>query len=87
MTTIQIDCHDHPWHEQDQEFPECGPDNLLRMAEEFGVLIAFLPDHDHASWAWWYEITGPADNIVAFLAKEYCGNTEEAREILLALTD
>lgn len=77
IITIELDCHDHPWHEVDEEFPECGPDNLIRMAEQYGVLIRYLPDHEWSGWAWWYRITGPRENLVHFLDAEYSGGDDE----------
>lgn len=77
--TTEVDCHAYPWHEPDEAYPECGPDNLPRMGETYGVLIRYLPDHSWAGWAWWYEITGPPENIVRLLTEEYCGGEAEAR--------
>ena len=77
---IEVDLHAYPWHETDPEYPECGPDNLIRMAETYGVLVEFLPDHPHANWAWWYLLTGPRENIVRLLGNEAYGNEEEASE-------
>jgi len=77
VVTVEVDCHDHPYHETDVEFPECGPQNLLRIAETYGMLIEHLPHHRYASWAWWYRLTGPRENIVRFLLDEYCGPDEE----------
>lgn len=83
-----VDCHAYPWHEPDPhgDYPECGPENLTRMAEEFGVLVKYLPDgpgpDGWGDWAWWYEIIGPAENIVRLLAAEYCGAEPEALELV-----
>ena len=46
-------------------------DNLTRMSEQYGVLVKFLPDHDWAGWADWYEITGPPAHIIALMEAEY----------------
>lgn len=80
--TIEIDCHSYPWHIVDAEYPECGPDNLIRMAEQYGVLMAFLPDHDMADWAYWYRITGPREHIVRLLVDEYAGDRATAEDLV-----
>lgn len=82
VRTVEVDCHAYPWHETDAEYPECGSDNLVRMAETYGVLVKFLPDHNLAGWAWWYEITGPVEHIVALLTAEYTGEEASAREMV-----
>lgn len=84
---MTVDCHAYPWHLEDPEYAECGPENLTRMAEEFGVLVAHLPDGPYpngqwADWAWWYVIIGPAENVVRLLANEYAGGDAEARELV-----
>jgi hypothetical protein len=84
--TIEIDCHAYAWHLPDPDYAECGPDNLLRMAETYGILIRFLPDHDWAGWAWWYEVIGPPDNIERFMAAEYApGDTATVAEFMHSL--
>lgn len=82
MRTIEIDCHAYAWHLTDPDYSECGPDNLVRMAETYGVLIRFLPDHPLNGWAWWYEITGPRDHIVRLLTEEYCSEEAIAEEMV-----
>jgi hypothetical protein len=78
ICSVTIDCHAYAWHEVDPYFPECGPDNLVRMAETYGVLIEHLPDDNPDNpapgWAWWYRIRGPRDNVVRLLADEYTGH-------------
>jgi hypothetical protein len=83
--TIEVDCHAYAWHVANETYPECGPDNLTRMAEEYGVLIRFLPDHELADWAWWYEITGPPAHVVALMMGEYGAGEHEAREMVGAV--
>lgn len=81
--SLEVDCHAYAWHEHDPEYPETGPENLVRMAEEFGVLVAHLPEHPYSRWAWWYRIIGPAEHIEKLLLAEYCGPDEElAREMV-----
>jgi hypothetical protein len=82
VQVVEIDCHDHAYHVEDEDYPECGPDNLVRIAETYGILITFLPDHPLASWAIWYRLEGPRANLVRFMADEYCGTAEEAEEYL-----
>jgi hypothetical protein len=55
---------------------------LVRMAEQYGVLVKYLPDHDWNGWAWMYEIIGPAEHIVNLLADEYAGDEATAREMV-----
>jgi hypothetical protein len=78
VVTVQVDCHAYAWHLPNPSYPECGPGNLTRMAEEFGVLVKFLPDHDWADWADWYEVTGPPAHIVRLLEAEYGLSEAEA---------
>jgi|SRR5215475_2718658 len=73
VVDVIVDCHAYPWHEENAEYPECGPENLVRMAEQYGVVIEFLPDDEWSRWAWMYRITGPRPHIVRMLAEEYCG--------------
>jgi hypothetical protein len=82
VTELEVDCHAYAWHLEDSHYPECGPENLVRMAEEYGVLIEYLPDHPLAGWAWWYRIVGPRAHIVRLLANEYCGGEPEAEEMV-----
>jgi hypothetical protein len=91
ITKVTVDCHAYPWHERpewmaDDECPEVGPNNLVRMAEEFGVLIRHLSDEEApagwAGWAWWYEIEGPPEHIVRLLTAEYSGCEALAREMV-----
>lgn len=86
IMTMEIDCHAYPWHVREEwmgdDYPEVGPDNLVRMSETFAILIEFLPDHPLASWAWWYRITGPRAHIVHCLSEEWCGGVEEAEEMV-----
>lgn len=82
IVTMEIDCHDHPYHVVDAEYPECGPENLIRIAETYGILIKFLPEHSWSEWAWWYEVTGPREHIVRFLTDEFTGAEPEARELV-----
>lgn len=84
MAVAEVDCHAYAWHEADPNYPECGPDNLVRMAEQYGVLIRHLPDHKWAGWAWWYRVEGPRDNIVRLLAAEYTGNDVAMAEEMVA---
>jgi hypothetical protein len=90
--TITVDCHSYPWHARESwmdadDFPEVGPDNLTRMAETFGILIRFLPDHPMSEWAWWYEVTGPYEHLVRFLTAEYTGDEELARDMIAGWPD
>jgi hypothetical protein len=86
IVSMEVDCHAYAWHEVDPNYPECGPDNLVRMAEQYGVLIEHLPDHDWAGWAWMYRLTGPRAHLVRLLAAEYAGGVEEAEEFVRCAT-
>lgn len=84
---VTVDCHSYAWHEVDPEYPECGPNNLVRMAEMFAVMVEHLsddhPDNPAPGWAFWYRISGPRDNVVRLLADEYCGDgIEQAEELV-----
>jgi hypothetical protein len=89
LVHIEVDCHAYPWHRREDwmgdDYPEVGPDNLVRMAETYGVLVRFIEDHPHRDWAHWYEIKGPRANVVRLLAAEYCGGTEEAEETVAGM--
>lgn len=94
IVTIIVDCHAYPWHEreewmQDEEYPEVGPTNLVRMAEMYAVLVEHLPDTDPRNpcpgWAWYYRIQGPRENVARLLADEYCGCITEAREMVACM--
>jgi hypothetical protein len=65
--TIEVDCHAHPFDGEDDYL------TLVGVAETYGVLIEELPAHPHHGWAWWYRVTGPADNLRRFLVEEYYG--------------
>ena len=81
--TMTIDCHAYAYHLPDPDYPECGPDNLVRIAEEYGILIRQVDGlAGWEDWAWWYEITGPRSHLVRFLAEEYCGGEAEAEEMV-----
>lgn len=86
LVDIIVDCHAYAWHEEDEYYPECGPNNLVRMAEMFAVLVSVVEDDDPRNpapgWAWWYRIQGPRDNVVRLLADEYSGSIEEAEEMV-----
>lgn len=82
-----IDCHAYAWHEKDDEYPECGPDNLARMKAEFNVTVEHLPDGPPeypgwADWAWWYRLTGEREDIINLLTAEYTGSRPEAEELV-----
>jgi len=78
---LEVDCHAYAWHEPHPDYTECGPDNLVRMAETYGVLVRHLPEHAWADWAYWYEIIGPYEHIVRLLTDEYTGDEEAARDM------
>ena len=90
LVDITVDCHAYPWHIREEwmgdDYAECGPTNLVRMAETYGILIEHLPDTDPRNpapgWAWWYRIQGPRANVVRMLAEESTGSTEEAEEMV-----
>lgn len=82
VITIEVDCHAYAWHLPDPNYPECGPDNLVRMAETYGVMVRFMPDHVCADWASWYEIVGPREHVVRLLTDEYAGDEMLAREMV-----
>lgn len=70
VMTIEIDCHAHPFDGNDDYL------SLVGVAETYGVLIAELPEHEWAGWAWWYRVTGPREHLRRFLMEEYCGNDD-----------
>jgi hypothetical protein len=84
-TSVIVDCHAYAWHEYDDEYPECGPDNLIRFAETYGVIVEFLDDDESPAprWAWWYRITGPRDNVRRFLLDEYAGGDDDLVDDML----
>lgn len=78
VVEVEVDCHAYAWHEVDADYPECGPDNLVRFAETYGVIVTYLPEHAWADWAWWYRVQGPSANVVEFLTLEYGCDAEQA---------
>jgi hypothetical protein len=86
IVKVVVDCHSYAWHLEDPDYAECGPDNLVRMAEQFGVMVEHLadddPDNIAPGWAWWYRITGPRDNVVRLLADEYAECISQAEEMV-----
>jgi hypothetical protein len=66
--TMEIDCHAYPWHVKDPLYPECGPDNLVRFAEIYAVVVEFLTDQ---RFGWSYQVTGPETHVRTFLDAEY----------------
>ena|SRR3974390_1287873 len=83
---MYLDCHAYALHLPDADYPECGPDNLVRIAEQYGILIEYLEDDDPrnpcSGWAWWYRVQGPKEHVIRFLAAECYGSEEEAREAI-----
>lgn len=75
--TLEIDCHEHPYDGC------CGYASLVEIAERYGVKIEDTSSaHPLASWAWWYRVTGPADNLRRFLVNEY--GDDETAAVLVA---
>lgn len=77
---IVVDCHAYDWHDPE----EMGGRTLAHVAEQYGVLIEHLADHDLSSWASWYRVEGPRSHLVALMAGEYCGGEVEAEELVAA---
>jgi hypothetical protein len=75
---MEIDCHDHPYHIEDDYFPECGPDYLVGLAEKYGMLIRYVGE----GFGWVYIIQGPREHLIRFLTDEYCGDEWNAIEMV-----
>jgi hypothetical protein len=74
MTTLEIDCHDHPLEN------EVG--GLATLREDYDIETEALPNHPLAAWAWWYRITGSRECPVDFLADQYTGCEIQAIEMI-----
>lgn len=79
ILSMEIDCNAYAFHLVDPYYPECGPDNLVRMAEQYAILIEYLGDcGGHGPWE--YKIQGPRDHLISFLTDEYTGNDRAEAE-------
>lgn len=80
ILSFQVECCAYPLHIADPYFPECGPDNLMRIAEQFGILIEHtgMTTHGFA-----YQVQGPRENLGRFLVAEgFAESADQVEEFL-----
>lgn len=75
MQTQEIISHDAYAHAYsltvtDPNYPECGPDNLLRIAETYGVMVVDVTEEVwgvHGPLVPVYRFSGPRENVIRAL--------------------